>query len=189
MELFNQIFGTGSDGSITAPQMAARAVLIAIYAIFLLRVSARRTLGKETAMDFVAAVIVVPPDRTLTAMRTAADAGRRHHLVVHSLIAAVPSIAVVFAASQAAPAAHQAGKEELAPEPTRPDGRGDIEEELRLMGPRRRDVRPPIWNATGPASATQAHRARRPLASFRRPRQDIQRAMIEKLQHRRRPDG
>lgn len=58
MDLFHHVFGAGTDGTLSGAQMAARAVLILFYAILLLRVSARRALGHDTAMDFVVAVIV-----------------------------------------------------------------------------------------------------------------------------------
>jgi hypothetical protein len=57
MYVFHQIFGSAPP-SITWWQIRARAVLIFVYAIALLRRGARRALGKGMATDVVAAAIV-----------------------------------------------------------------------------------------------------------------------------------
>lgn len=57
MEVFHHLVGTASE-SLTWWQMSARAVVIGVYAIILLRVGARRLLGNDTPMDIVIAVIV-----------------------------------------------------------------------------------------------------------------------------------
>lgn len=57
METFHQIFGTDAE-TITWLQMCARAVVVMVYAIILLRMAARRAQGNDTAMDVIVAVIV-----------------------------------------------------------------------------------------------------------------------------------
>lgn len=92
IQVFNRIFGSGADGSIAWWQMCARAVLISIYAIFLLHLSARRTLGNGTVMDIVVAVVIGSAlSRALTgnALLLPTLAATAVLIALHSLIAAV----------------------------------------------------------------------------------------------------
>ena len=55
METFHQMFGTNPE-TITWWQMSARAAVVMVYAVILLRLGARRVLGNDTAMDIIVAV-------------------------------------------------------------------------------------------------------------------------------------
>ncbi|MBE0531144.1 MAG: DUF421 domain-containing protein [Rhodospirillales bacterium] len=139
MELFNQVFGSGTDGTLTWAQMSARGVLISIYAIVLLRVSARRALGHDTAMDFVVAVIVGSAlSRALTgnAALLPTLAAAAVIVGVHSLIAA---LAVHWGwlsrlAKGRPTRLIEAGKIDWRRARRALIGEGDLEEELRLHG-------------------------------------------------------
>jgi uncharacterized membrane protein YcaP (DUF421 family) len=57
MELFHQIFGSGSE-DITWWQMCARAVLIVLYSVLLFRLAARRIFGRDAVLDIIVGVIL-----------------------------------------------------------------------------------------------------------------------------------
>lgn len=57
MDTFYQLFGSDAD-TITWWQMSARAALVMIYAVLLYRLAARRTFGRNTALDIVVAIVL-----------------------------------------------------------------------------------------------------------------------------------